>query len=398
VVKACVRYRTGFFWHPSASSQQSPMSWLKVAAFLLLASRADAAKCGTFTQVSSFSLPKAPSGLFYYPAQDLLYILCGTSTNSDHYLYAFNTAGVQQCLITIPEAAGMSRVDGFQIVGGTAYIVDSQGPMWSSSLGGSVYSMPWTNPCGCSSAATCTNIAVEWAPTVTKKWTFSADAANIADGGGNDAYFRNSGIVAKGDYMYAVNGVHPNPDLTCCYPKSLIKVKISDSSVAQKWSFTEKTLGHDIDMEGLTCGADDCATHMYIGDEYNYIYKLNLTTSDPALAVEEEWDISSAVGDVSDDKGIESLAYASTTGYFYAGIQETSTVHVLKLASANASANGTVASCPARAAKAPPALDSKTVVFIVVAVVVVGGIIAAGAWAFLRKEQEQEEEDKEAVE
>jgi len=319
---------------------------------------------------------------------------------------------VQQCFITLPagDAAQMSRVDGFQIVGDTAYIVDSQGPIHATSLGGSVYSMPWTNPCGCTAAGTCTTPIATWTPTVTKKWTFSGSQADIADGGGNDPYFRNSGIVASGDYMYAVNGVHPNPDLTCCYPKSLVKVKMSDSSIAQKWSFTAETLGHDIDMEGLTCGADDCATHMYIGDEYNFIYKLNLLTTDPASAVEQEWDISSAVGDVSDDKGIESLAYASTTGYFYAGIQETSTIHVLQLAD-GVTVNGTVAACAARSATTAAADDSSmtTILAVVCGVVAVLGIIGAVGY-FLKgkdakgrsardleeeEEEEEEEEDEE---
>merc|ERR1711865_696996 len=87
-------------------------------------------------------------------------------------------------------------------------------------------------------------------------------------------------------------------------------------------------------MEGITCGSDSCANYIYVGDEYNYIYKLNLATSDPATAVEMQWDINSVVGDVSADKGIESLAYAPSTGYFYAGIQDTSTIHVLELTDA----------------------------------------------------------------
>ena len=33
--------------------------------------------------------------------------------------------------------------------------------------------------------------------------------------------------------------------------------------------------------------------------------------------------------EVNIDKGIESLTYSATTGYFYAGIQHTATVHVL---------------------------------------------------------------------
>jgi len=40
-------------------------------------------------EVFRVQLPKSPSGMFYYPLQGLLYVLCGTSTNADHYLYAF---------------------------------------------------------------------------------------------------------------------------------------------------------------------------------------------------------------------------------------------------------------------------------------------------------------------
>jgi len=47
------------------------------------------------------------------------------------------------------------------------------------------------------------------------------------------------------------------------------------------------------------------------------------------------------VGSVPDDKGIESLTYAASTGYFYAGIQETATVHVLELADASDTTTGT---------------------------------------------------------
>lgn len=292
---------------------------------------ADAATAGTLTEVTSFSLPKSPSGMFFYASQDLLYVLCGTQTNGDHYLYGFTTAGVQKCFITIPAASKMARVDGFYIVGSDAYVVDSQGPMHATSLGGSIYKVDWTNPCACSSGD-CATATATWSPVVTGKWTLSAADAAIADGGGNDQYFRNSGIVVLGDYMYAVNGVHPiSGSLTGSYPKSLLKIKMADSSIAQKWSFTGTTVGRHVDMEGLTCGPDNCATHMYIGDEYNYIYKLKLSTSDPAVAVEEEWDINSVVGNVQADKGIESLAYAPSTGYFYAGIQGTAKVHVLQL-------------------------------------------------------------------
>ena len=277
--------------------------------------------------------------MFYDSVSGLLYILCGTSTNGDHYIYAYTTSGTQQCMITIPSASSMSRVDGFYIVGSDAYIVDSQGPIYASTkLGGSVYKVAWSNPCGCSSGGTCTATTASWSPTVTKTWTLNAVQSGINDGGGNDQYFRNSGIAVVGDHFYAVNGVHPNPTLTGSYPKSLVKVTMADSSIAQKWSFDASTIGHDVDMEGIACGSDSCANYIYVGDEYNYIYKLNLATSDPATAVEMQWDINSVVGNVNDDKGIESLTYAPSTGYFYAGIQDTSNIHVLELTGAGTSA------------------------------------------------------------
>jgi len=299
---------------------------------------------GTATQVSSFSIPKPPSGMFYYAGQDLLYVLCGTNTNADHYLYAYTTSGQQRCLITIPASAGMSRVDGFSIRGGSAYIVDSQGPIYASQagkLGGSVYTVEWTNPCGCTASSTCAQSTATWSPTVTKAFALSATASSIGDGGGNDQYFRTSGIAVTADSLFAVNGVHPiGGSLSAAYPKSLVKVSLGDTGASatatQKWSFTASTLGHDVDMEALACGADVCATHVYIGDEYNYVYKLNLETADPARAVEYEYDLRDIVGRaVANDKGIESLAYAASTGYFYAGIQGTSTVHVISLSNSN---------------------------------------------------------------
>eukprot|EP00416_Gambierdiscus_australes_P017874 CAMPEP_0171064830 /NCGR_PEP_ID=MMETSP0766_2-20121228/6512_1 /TAXON_ID=439317 /ORGANISM="Gambierdiscus australes, Strain CAWD 149" /LENGTH=806 /DNA_ID=CAMNT_0011520897 /DNA_START=45 /DNA_END=2465 /DNA_ORIENTATION=- len=293
---------------------------------------------GTVTEVSSFTVPKSPSGMFFFTEQSLLYILCGTQTNGDHYLYAYTTAGQQRCFITIPQAVGMTRVDGFYIVGSVAYIVDSQGPIYASTagkLGGSVYQVEWTNPCSCSSGATCSSSSATWSPTVTKTWSLAANAADIDDGGGADNDFRNSGIVVVGDYWYGVNGVHPiGGSLTGAYPKSIVKVAMSattkdsgNAEVTKKWSFDGTTLGHDVDMEGLTCGQDDCANSLYVGDEYNYIYKFDLNSGEVPM----EWDLNSIVGNVRADKGVESLTYASSTKHFYAGIQDTAKVHVLSL-------------------------------------------------------------------
>ena len=55
----------------------------------------------------------------------------------------------------------------------------------------------------------CANTVVTWSPTVTSKITIDPTVPSIGDGGGVDNYFRNSGIVVVGGYVYAVNGVHP---------------------------------------------------------------------------------------------------------------------------------------------------------------------------------------------
>jgi len=291
-------------------------------------------------EVAKFAIPKSPSGMFYDGATALLHILCGTKTNDDHYLYVYDTAGTEKCLITIPEAVGMSRVDGFYIVGNLAYIVDSQGPIYadeSGKLGGSVYQVDWsTHPCGCASGS-CTDTSVEWSPSVQKNWALSATEASIEDGGGSDEHFRNSGIVVTGGFWYGVNGVHPvGGSLSASYPKSIIKVDMASAalksegfaSVVQKWPFDAATLGHDVDMEGLACGADDCATALYVGDEYNFVYKFDLASG----TVTHEWDCNSIVGDIPDDKGIESLAFDGT--YWYIGIQETAMIYKLTLTEA----------------------------------------------------------------
>ena len=312
---------------------------LQTILFILLATTSNAAAIqSTVTAKSSISIDKAPSGMFYDPTTTLLHVLCGTATNADHYLYTYNTDGTQQCLITIPESVGMTRVDGFYIVGNKAYISDSQGPIYSTTagkLGGSVYQVDWsTHPCGCTSDGKCSSSSVEWIPTVLKNWALSATETTIGDGGGVDDDFRNSGIVVTEKFWYAVNGVHPiSNSLTQSYPKSIVKVDMSSAQlknvgfapVVGRWSFDATTLGHEVDMEGLTCGADKCVDSLYIGDEYNFIYKLDFNTS----TVTHEWNLNDIVGDVNADKGIESLAFDGT--YFYAGIQGTSVVHQVSL-------------------------------------------------------------------
>ena len=83
-----------------------------------------------------------------------------------------------------------------------------------------------------------------------------------------------------------------------------------NAAALAKWSFDASSLGRDVDMEGLTCGADGCASSIYIGDEYNYVYKLTLGVAGAATAVAIEWDVRSIVGNVQADKGIEALACA----------------------------------------------------------------------------------------
>eukprot|EP00961_Rhodomonas_salina_P027743 374782-Rhodomonas_salina.1 len=154
----------------------------------------------SFCLSSSLSIPRSPalpsiltlhfgrqpSGMFFYEDQALLYILCGTQTNGEHYLYVYTTGGEQKCLITIPQAVGMSRVEGFSIEGSKAYIVDSQGPIYAAEagkLGGSLYEVEWANPCVCSAGSTCTSTTASWSPTVTKTWSLAATDTSIGDGG-----------------------------------------------------------------------------------------------------------------------------------------------------------------------------------------------------------------------
>lgn len=306
----------------------------------ILATSADLPQRSQVNEKSSFSLSKPPSGMFYDKTTTLLHVLCGTDTNKDHYLYAYTKDGTEKCLMTIPEAVGMTRVDGFYIVGERAFIVDSQGPIYASTagkLGGSVYEVEWkTHPCGCTAQGTCSSSSVSWTPKVVNNWALSANEATIGDGGGNDNDFRNSGIVVvNGTEFFAVNGVHPlkGDDLTGSYPKSIVKVDMTAAQkktagfapVVQKWSFEASTLNHEVDMEGLTCGVDACLKSLYVGDEYNFIYKLDFSSG----KVTHEWNLGTIVGNTNDDKGIESLAFDGT--YFYAGIQGTSYVHQVEL-------------------------------------------------------------------
>ena len=174
--------------------------------------------------------------------------------------------------------------------------------------------------------------------------------------------------------------MHPvnQGDYTGYYPKSLVKAAVpsavgTTATASQKWSYTADTLGHDVDMEALSCGPDACATYLYVGDEYNYVYRLTIGEADAAAAVQWEWDLNTIVGAVSQDKGIESITYAASTGYFYVGIQDTSTVHVVTLAASGEEASPTPAGTP------EDEVDSATAA----AEAVAGGGLAALALAAL---------------
>lgn len=155
-----------------------------------------------------------------------------------------------------------------------------------------------------------------------------ADQILAGDGAGIDNTFRNSGVVIdeSDNTYYAVNGVHPviNDDYSSYYPKSIVKASLDTDEIVEVYSFSTLN-GHDTDMEGLTFGPEE--DYLYVGDEYNYIYKLNLTTSE----VEIEWDLADIGISTDVDRGIEAIGYSSITGNFYVGIQDSSTVYEIVL-------------------------------------------------------------------
>lgn len=143
------------------------------------------------------------------------------------------------------------------------------------------------------------------------------------DGAGIDGTFRNSGVVINesADTYFGVNGVHPvnKGDYTSYYPKSIVEASLTTDEIVNVYSFSSLN-GHEVDMEALTYGPED--GFLYVGDEYNYIYKLNLATGE----VEQEWDLADVNVSTNTDKGIEALTYSPITGNFYAGIQQTACV------------------------------------------------------------------------
>lgn len=159
----------------------------------------------------------------------------------------------------------------------------------------------------------------------------AALAEQVANGDGNgiDDTFRNSGVVIdeSAGLYYAVNGVHPvnRGDYTSYYPKSIIAASLADDSIAQAYPFSE-AFGHDVDMEGLTYGPTEGS--LYIGDEYNYIYEMDIASGE----LLREWNLADIGISTDADRGIEALTYSPLTGYFYAGVQDSSSVVTLDLA------------------------------------------------------------------
>ena len=148
------------------------------------------------------------------------------------------------------------------------------------------------------------------------------------DGAGIDGTFRNSGVVIDPDAnaYYAVNGVHPvrRGDYSSYYPKSIVKASLADDSIIEVHSFSEVN-GRDVDMEALTFASG--RSKLYVGDEYNFIYELDLASG----SITNEWDLADIGVHTAVDKGIEALAYSAATGYFYAGIQGTGEILTLEL-------------------------------------------------------------------
>lgn len=149
------------------------------------------------------------------------------------------------------------------------------------------------------------------------------------DGAGIDDTFRNSGVVIdeENGLYYAVNGVHPinNGDYTSYYPKSIVAASLETDEIVEVYSFSSVN-DHDVDMEALTFAGEDTSI-LYVGDEYNYIYELDLETGE----VTREWTLADIGVSTGADRGIEALTYSSDTGYFYAGIQDTGEVLVIDL-------------------------------------------------------------------
>ena len=182
---------------------------------------------------------------------------------------------------------------------------------------------------------------ITWIPTIVNSFVNTHSEAVVqGDGNGIDMFFRNSGVVVKDNSYFSVNGVHPvnQGDYTSYYPKSIIKASIDSDEIELLCSYyglssnTPSTINgvnidHEIDMEGLTFGPDNGGTYIYVGDEYNYIYQINLTD----CSITKQWNLSNIGISTNTDKGIEAITYSSQTGYFYVGIQDDLEIHEIQL-------------------------------------------------------------------
>lgn len=156
-----------------------------------------------------------------------------------------------------------------------------------------------------------------------------AAQVEAGDGARIDGTFRNSGVVIdeENGLYYGVNGVHPvnRGDYTSYYPKSIVAASLETDEIVEVYSF-ESVNGHDVDMEALTFAGGDTSV-LYVGDEYNFIYELDLKTGE----ITREWTLADIGIVTGTDQGIEALTYSQDTGYFYAGIQGTRQILVIDL-------------------------------------------------------------------
>jgi hypothetical protein len=195
----------------------------------------------------------------------------------------------------------------------------------------------WANPCGCGrqpgAEPSCALGVASWAPSCDRVIELSASDERIADGGGVDSVFRSAGIVKVGDVLFTANKVSALPTLTCCYPKSIVAVSSVSRNVTQRWSLVPTSLGHDFNLVALACGADRCREHLFAGDAYGLIYRLDLAVADPQQAVSVEWTLRGAVGEIFPvpGRGLNSLAFDPSTNSFIVGVHGTGDIYVLNL-------------------------------------------------------------------
>ena len=182
---------------------------------------------------------------------------------------------------------------------------------------------------------------ITWTPIIINSFVDAHSNAVVqGDGNGIDMFFRNSGVVVKDNSYFSVNGVHPvnQGDYTSYYPKSILKASLDSDEIEFLCSYygissnTPSTINgveidHEIDIEGLTFGPDNGETYLYVGDEYNYIYQINLSD----CSIMKQWNLSNIGVSTNIDKGIEAITYSSQTGYFYVGIQDDLEIHEIQL-------------------------------------------------------------------